>query len=233
MEHFEEKFKNDAEQVRLTAAEKAAVRARVLAAPLPRRSPLSFWPQIMAASFILAIIAGVPVSYAAQGSAPGDALYRFELAVLEPIEEALQFTDNARTEYHAERLEERLDEIKKSEAIVPADLATVTEDVTAHIEEISAALASTTERERKIRGLIRSKALAEAHEEVLEDLDADTEELEESVEALEEELEESKEQLTDEAAEALEAEIEELKEEYLEEGVGSHPDKPAEEEPAL
>lgn len=117
----EEKFISENRSIRLLASERDEIRRRVLHnAPEPayRPSPyLSFFqtrftPFAPAFAALFLVVVSVPITYAAQQSTPGDALYAFEVSVVETIEEHLQFSATAKRQYHIERVHERFAEIE-------------------------------------------------------------------------------------------------------------------------
>lgn len=171
-------FHTDREKVKLLASEKAMMRARIIGArPAPTVSPfhdLFFVPALrgVAIAMGLMIVVTGPVTYGAQLSGPGDLLYALEVGLVEPVEEALQFTPEAKQKYHAERLAERLSELRKVEvrrvALSPEESEDVVEDVAEHAEEASKD--EEPSAERILPHLIRTAALLSAHEEVLTDM---------------------------------------------------------------
>lgn len=195
MHNPEEQFKAEIAQVHLLKSEKEAIRQRVLT-----ETPLSYPTQVysspfglvlkfVAAPLALLLIIGGPITYAAQTSAPGDFLYQFELRVVEPVEESFYFGPAAQVDFHTSRLEERLNELKAMEGVDARGLESVTQNIEEHMRAFTASLTSSTEStEEKIRHLVKSKALVEAHEEVLKELASETEPLGAFGEAVEEEL---------------------------------------------
>lgn len=185
MDNPEEQLKTDAEKVYLLRAEKDAIRRRILSMPTivphKRVSSFVFFSRLAVAPLALLLLIGGPVAYAAQTSGPGDLLFSLEINFIEPVQEILQSSPEGRVEFHTARLEERLDELQfiqtSGEELNPSDYVAVSENVSDHVGDISTALASSTPTETKIKTLVKSKALVEAHEEILEDLHADTNEV--------------------------------------------------------
>jgi|SRR3989344_4787752 len=197
MEHPEEKFKKHGEMVHLLSSEKDAVRRRIMVnnpPAFPRAVPFPFFfvYRAVVVALALPLIIGIPVAYAAQTSSPGDSLHPLEIGVIEPIEEAFHFTPASKLEYHTARLEERLEEFQEiQETGATVDLQEIEqagENVEEHADDISTVLSHTAEQEEKIGYLLRSKALVDAHEEVLKTMKADTEKIEASSDAIEQEI---------------------------------------------
>src|SRR3989344_872912 len=98
MEPFEKQFHTESREVKLTAAERSAIRARVLAVR-PVLSPYALYvlPTLrgVVISLSVALFVAGPVTYGAQISGPGDLLYPFEVGVIEKVEESLRFTREA------------------------------------------------------------------------------------------------------------------------------------------
>jgi len=177
MDNLEDNLKRDAHAVRLLQKEKDAVRARIMGtAPAVRLSPYrySMWLHLVATPLAVLILVGGPVTYAAQASGPGGILYGLEISVVERVQESLQIGDDAQVRYHTQRLKERLDEVQESSATGPLeedDQEAVARNVEEHAESLAASLAKDTEPEKKIRNLVRAKALMSAHETILEETD--------------------------------------------------------------
>jgi hypothetical protein len=124
---------NEARRLSLTAEEKAGVRAylsalveampvrtvRTGAAPRGQRqgiSPFSLFTRRFMPVFGLVLAASLAVggvSYAAEGSLPGDALYPVKVAVNEEVRAAAAITPKAKAEWEAERAMRRLEEAER------------------------------------------------------------------------------------------------------------------------
>ncbi|MEY4744152.1 MAG: hypothetical protein RL272_97 [Candidatus Parcubacteria bacterium] len=131
MEDKLRKFTDDARGVALTAAEKATGRAileqYMLLTPVrAERAEAGAKPAFRFAAFGLAgrvatvfslvlglMLSSAGVSYAAEGSLPGDALYPVKVAVNEELRAALAPTPEAKAAWEAERAERRLAEAEK------------------------------------------------------------------------------------------------------------------------
>lgn len=204
MDNPEEIFKSDSEKVYLLRAEKDAMKKRILnRAPVfhPQKSPFVFFSRMIFAPLAVLLLVCVPVTYAAQSSGPGDFLYDIEIAVLEPVQETLQFGVDAKVAYHTARLEERLDELQSLGDVEEEDLDRVAENVQDHARDITVTLASTTENAKKITYLIKSKALIEAHEEVFEELHIDVDDVASTSEEISDDLIETSDALVEQVGE--------------------------------
>jgi hypothetical protein len=184
-------------EVRLLRSEKDAMKARILshapapAAPTP--SPYLIYIRGLAGAFALLLIVLVPATYAAQQSTPGDALYSIELGLIEPIEEAFQVDSESRVAYHTSRLEERLDELAKVKRVGAAtpSVAALAENASEHAIEAHASIAGESPSADSIERLVAISAILEAQEEILEDLDAETDRFNDTQVVVEDALEES------------------------------------------
>lgn len=117
MNKFFSQLHTDAEKIRLTDAERAQMRGRLLAtmdahaapAVSPYFSLLSF---VSARAFVpalaLLLVVGSATAYAAEGSLPGDILYPVKVGISEPVRGALAVSDESKAAVHAEFAERRL-----------------------------------------------------------------------------------------------------------------------------
>lgn len=216
MDPFETNFHTKSREVRLLASEKAMLRARVLGAPEPIASPfqaLFLVPALrgVAIAMGLVIMVSGPLAYGAQQSLPGDPLYGLEVDIVEKIEASLRFTPEAKQEYHAERLAERLSELRTVEGrhivLTPEASITVIEDVAEHAEAASRDSADPAPA-RTLPQLIRTAALLSAHEEVLDDLGVAEGRIADLTETLEDRIDtRTEEYLTTEEASEIAADI--------------------------
>ncbi len=106
------------------------------------------------------------VAFAAQESVPGDFLYPLETEVLEPVQELLQVSPEAKYVYHTKRAQERIREVKEIQAIYSEQEAEslqeiAQEEFAEHIEELELLEINTT--------LDSSVDLLEAFENLIED----------------------------------------------------------------
>jgi hypothetical protein len=111
------KIKQAAQSIRLSHDEKALMRARVLPdAPSlrPQRSPYTIhWISMRMSSVVallLIVVMGSGTVYAAKGSLPGDPLYTLKISVAEPLEGALAVSPQAKANFQASIVEERMQE---------------------------------------------------------------------------------------------------------------------------
>ncbi|MES2203059.1 MAG: DUF5667 domain-containing protein [Patescibacteria group bacterium] len=99
MNNFFEQFKSEGQKIRLSHAEKSAMKARILGVPssVVTHSPYFFFNFQFSRTFVpvmavLIVLFGTGTAYAAQGSLPGDVLYPVKIHVTEPVEVALAGT---------------------------------------------------------------------------------------------------------------------------------------------
>lgn len=146
MNELEQHFKKETEQIRMTSAEKTAMRLRlrqemgVVAEPAggtsmparPTQSPYvwMFAPRSLAMlSVALLVILSTGSAYAAEGSLPGAPLYSVKTKVLEPLKVALAPTTQAKAEVNA-----KIAAVRVQEAQALAAQGTLTPEV---VEQIS------------------------------------------------------------------------------------------------
>ena len=122
-------LKHEADKIRLTSAEKFAMRARIFGAlkgqslespelrtVLNRRSPyvfMSYHMRMALAGLVLFVFAGTSTVSAAQGALPGDLLYPVKVSVNEKVEVALAPTPAAKAEVQVRLAERRVDEARE------------------------------------------------------------------------------------------------------------------------
>src|SRR3989344_4890930 len=121
--------KYEADKIRLTSAEKSAMRARIFDAQkgqslespelrtvLNRRSPyvfMSYHVRMSLAGLLLFVLAGTGTVSAAQGALPGDLLYPVKVSINEKVEVALAPTTAAKAEVQVRLAERRVDEARE------------------------------------------------------------------------------------------------------------------------
>lgn len=123
MTNFEKNIHNAGNDVRLTGAEKARMlsvlseymahkplRTHTAARPHSPFSWVTFAHRPIAAALVLVLVFGSGVSYAAENSLPGDALYAVKTAVNEPVRVALATNAEAKAEVQIELAERRIEE---------------------------------------------------------------------------------------------------------------------------
>src|SRR3990167_1457082 len=176
MDDFETQFQKEGREVHLLRSEKEAIKQRILTMPEPAPARyVTYFDSLYsgrmatAALGLLIIVGSAPLTYAAQRSVPGDFLHGFELSVVEPLEEVVQFTFHTRIAYATNRLEERLQEVQATTAahMTPEEVATVTENVQKHVQDIFEALPQETDKKDMVDNLIKVSALVNAHEDLL------------------------------------------------------------------
>ena len=117
MKKYLQKIRNEAEHIRLTSAEKSAMRRAVFGAlsPKPVKSPYVFmsftsvWGRAFAAVMLFVLVGGGTAS-AAQGALPGDLLYPVKVSITEKLEAALAPSVAAKAEVEAKFAGRRVEE---------------------------------------------------------------------------------------------------------------------------
>lgn len=145
MNHFEQQLKKEAEALRLTSAEKAAMRLRLKeamsTAGAPTASPYFFYSfqfvrtarYAFAALLMVVFVGGGTVS-AAAGALPGDWLYAVKTGVNERVELALADTAQEELRVEAQFAERRVSEAEALEAEGRLD-AEVAEEIELRFDE--------------------------------------------------------------------------------------------------
>lgn len=166
----------DAEDVRLLAPERAAIRDRVLRAR-PRRVVVPAFRFTLAPALgALALLAfGSGLTYASQLSGPGDLLHGIELGFVEPVQSALYVGADSQSAFRVARLEERLDELQSAPiaALSADDVSESTRNVTEHAEQAVERARAQEDPSRRIDYLVQVSALLEAHEDTLAEVAAE------------------------------------------------------------
>lgn len=139
---------------RLSADQKSAGRKQLLQylqdhpAPsnvrLHSQSKASFWSRwkllsLATSSLVIILVAGIGVSYAAEGSLPGDILYPIKKQFTEPIRANLASTPEAKSRWTAEIVKRRLDEAVSLEAkrrLNPEIEASISHEVAEKTEQL-------------------------------------------------------------------------------------------------
>lgn len=192
MNRMLKRFHKEGSGVRLLDSERNAIREFVLRNPLPqeRRLPL-FILKIGLATAAGLFIVLVPLTYAAQQSIPGDLLHGLEIYIIEEVEEAMRFSPEANTAYHAERLEERLRETQMAtdDELESADQAAeITENLEEHVHEILSVPDDKIARRGRLNHLVKTSALLDAEGEILENTDIKADVIEELGDLIDAEL---------------------------------------------
>ena len=105
-------LKHEADNIRLTSAEKSAMRARIF----ETRSPyvfMSYHVRMSLAGLVLFVFAGTGTVSAAQGALPGDLLYPVKVSINEKVEVALAPTPAAKAQVQVRLAERRVDEARE------------------------------------------------------------------------------------------------------------------------
>ncbi len=188
MNNLEEQLHQDGQNVHLLKSEKQAMKNRILAMPMTEKSGQSIFnflqifqskKVIAFAVFAFLLFSGVPITYAAQHSGPGDFLHGFELSVIEPVEHMISFTNDSQIAYSIDRLEERLDELQAvpEGQITAEEVAAATENIQDYANEALAMIPESSQKE-EVSHLIQISALLNAHEDVLTETQQEGEEIE-------------------------------------------------------
>ena len=117
MKKFLNNLKAEASNIRMSAAEKSAMRAAVFGAASPVQtapSPYFFFSyqfRMVMAGFLVFVLAGAGTASAAAGGAlPGDILYSIKININETVKVALASTPASRAQVHAELADARVEE---------------------------------------------------------------------------------------------------------------------------
>jgi hypothetical protein len=143
MNNFNEQLHNQAQNIRLSVAEKDALRTRLYAAmgeraaPPQRPSPYFFYNfqfvgvarYALAAFLMVAFVGGGTVS-AARGALPGDLLYPVKISVNEVVEQSLALDIASKAAVHAKLAQRRVEEVES--LVARGDLR---EEVVVQVEE--------------------------------------------------------------------------------------------------
>jgi hypothetical protein len=120
MKKYLNNLKIESDKLQMTAAEKQAIRARVMhavgatASPMfIQKTPYFGWfvgPRAFVPALALLLVVGVSTASAAQGSLPGDLLYPVKISITEQVETALAVGLEAKAQIHADLATRRLEE---------------------------------------------------------------------------------------------------------------------------
>lgn len=108
--------------IRLTEAQKGAMRARLheamgvsLRAPAPVVSPYHWFLMsrtLVSLSLVLVVLVGTGTAFAAEGSLPGDILYPVKININERVETALALSTRAKVEVNTKLAQRRIAEVE-------------------------------------------------------------------------------------------------------------------------
>jgi hypothetical protein len=149
----------------------AAPRQQTAHAKIPNLSP-KLMPFM--AAFLSLLLAGGSVSYAAEGSLPGDTLYPVKVRVNEEVRAALTLDAEAKAEWEASRAERRLAEataLMEAKVATPEALDRIEENFAKHEERVEATIAIIEEKkgpEAAARISSHLEASLAAHKTILE-----------------------------------------------------------------
>ncbi len=116
MKKFLNNIKNEAKHIRMSAAEKSAMKADIFGtvSPLPTApSPYFFFSyhyRMALAGLLLFVLAGAGTASAAQGALPGDLLYPVKIHINEQVEVALATTPAQKAKAETHLAERRVEE---------------------------------------------------------------------------------------------------------------------------
>jgi hypothetical protein len=136
-------LKQEASAFRMSAAEKAFMRAQLFGATSPvqiKQSPYFFFSyqfRMVMAGLLVFVLAGAGTASAAQGALPGDILYPVKINVTEPVEVALAQTSAAKVDVQAKLATRRVEEAQELASQGRLDVKTA-ETLTNDFDEHSA-----------------------------------------------------------------------------------------------
>lgn len=176
MNNDQQQFRNEGRNVHLLRSEKDAIKKRILRTRAPEilHSVPSPWPFLYAGRMFVTVLALVVVGggslvYAAEYSSPGDALYRLELYVVEPVEKVLLFTPASRIEYSSNRIEERFRELRKAsvEDVASLDVDVAKNNIIENVHTVLLNVSEESETKKNVDHLAKVSAILSAHENAL------------------------------------------------------------------
>ena len=118
MKKFLNNLKAEASNIRMSAAEKSAMRAQIFGVPSPLAPSkvegyffFSYQFRMVMVGFLVFVLAGAGTASAAAGGAlPGDILYSIKININETVKVALASTPASRAQVHAELADARVEE---------------------------------------------------------------------------------------------------------------------------
>lgn len=168
MNQFHEQFKREAETVRMTAAERHALRERIVAHmeyhPMPVQPTVPWRERVTGAVYTLthnfymrraagafAIVLLMFVPFVAERAVPGDVLYPVKVKFNEGVKSTLTRSPYEQVAWETERLERRLAEariLEREGKLTPEMEAQVAEAVKQHSDAVQQSIASIRESDQ-------------------------------------------------------------------------------------
>lgn len=143
-----EKLHTEAQNIRMSQAEKSAMYARLQQAmgssvhptrPVQSTYFMYSWRMVGSFAVLAVVVLGSGTTYAAQGALPGSPLYPIKVGVNEPIKEVLAFSNEAKIKFHTETAQVRLEEAEAlaSEGRLDNEVSVVlAANITKHVERV-------------------------------------------------------------------------------------------------
>ncbi len=161
MNNFFKQLNTEAQNIRMTHAERSLMKERLLAemhglTPSPFATPSPYFsfvmpawpvgrPRVMVPALVLVlIVVGGGAAYAAEGALPGDLLYPVKVNINEPVRSALAFSDESKADVHAALAVRRMQEAETLAAdgqltvAAKAELATNFDAQASEVQRIAA-----------------------------------------------------------------------------------------------
>lgn len=186
MNKFFEQLKNEGQNVRLSAAEKSAMKARILSVPstVPASKPspyvshsfsLSIYFRGVVVALLVVALVGSGTAYAAEGALPGEPLYAVKININEKVRVALAASPAVKAQVHAALAERRVEEAETLaargalDAAISEHLATNFEEHVRIVESSTLALAE-SDLDEANRVEVEFNSSIKAHGEILAQL---------------------------------------------------------------
>jgi hypothetical protein len=174
---FTERLKSEVRDLRLTHAEKSAMRVRLFDVMYPAAQPSPFvyisrFSMVFTAVIFLLIGSGSYTAFAAQKALPGDPLYPVKVNVNETVEGALALSASSKAQWHANVAQRRVAEaeVLASQGKLSAAAATqISTNLTDHAEQAQAltSVIAVTDPGTATQISTELSSALDAHEEVL------------------------------------------------------------------
>lgn len=170
-------FRRDANNVRLSVAEKEDIKNHIIFSPYLFHSTFFTYKNLVAIAAIIAlIISGGGTSFAAASSLPGDALYGVKINVNEEVKSLIAIGPDAKTKVEANRVKERLNEAEELSAkgkLTTRNQAIIKQNIKKHtttLKQNVAILASEKKTEEATHVIDDLKNSLDQHEAALHDI---------------------------------------------------------------